>query len=174
MKKTWGTKGLSNPTPNGKGKPEPKASVRSVGAIPVVTRFFANMRIRNRQKSIDKIGNRIEDLVTKERHKVEQVIKAAEKTDIHKVIMDARALRDRLEEAACAKVKFRGGDGDEGVDDFDAGLSPEEIAKAKHECVEAANAAAGVAWKSGTGHGGDPKFVIWNAAKNRCADEKGI
>ncbi|MGH9389816.1 MAG: hypothetical protein ACRD1Z_09385, partial [Vicinamibacteria bacterium] len=88
-------------------EPSPTGSVFRLGvAIPLISRFFAGMRIRAREKSIKTIGERIEGMVTKERGKVEDVINYARRTDLKSVFDRALSLRDKLEDAACTKLKF--------------------------------------------------------------------
>lgn len=85
----------------------PDDSVFKMGAaIPIVSRLFMGQRIRHREAAIRKIGSRLKEMVAKEEGKIEKVIAAAEKTDLHSVVQRARSLRDKLEDAACAKVKF--------------------------------------------------------------------
>jgi len=92
----------------GRAKPAPERgdSVFKMGQVPILSRFFVRARIRGREKAISKIAQRLENMVTDERQRIENVIKAAERTDIHSVVRDARALREKLEDASCVKPEF--------------------------------------------------------------------
>lgn len=169
MDKTWGNKGLRNPTPGQATGP----SVKRMGVnIPFVSKLFVGMRIRGAKKAIDKLENKIENNVAKVRQKVDDIVAAAKKTDSAHLIDEAKKLQDRLEEAACVEPKFREtDDGEKG-----GGRAPALTAQEKHEikikCVRAANSAAGVLWKSGTGHGGDAKYPVWKDAFDECFKEE--
>lgn len=104
--KIWNTKGLT--TPLSRGKESSVHTVSKLGAaIPIFSRLWTSTRIKSREGSISKLGRRLDKMVSKEMIKVDKVIAAAEKTDIHSVVERARSLRNKLEDAACAKVKFR-------------------------------------------------------------------
>ena len=169
MDQTWGSKGLRNPTPGSPTGP----SVKRMGAnIPIVSKLFVGLRIRGAKKAIDKLENQIENNVGKIRQKVDDIVAAAKRTDSARLIEDAKKLQDRLEEASCVEPKFREtDDGEKG-----GGRAPALTAQEKHEikikCVKGANAAAGVLWKSGTGHGGDPKYPAWKDAFDECFREE--
>lgn len=116
--KLWNAKGLR--TSLGRGRKstvhEPSGdSVFKLGAaVPIFSRLFVGGRIKSREGSIRKIGSRLEKMVTVEKGKIEKVIAAAERTDIHSLVQRARSLRDKLENAACSKVKFVGTEDEEG------------------------------------------------------------
>jgi len=167
MKKTWTTKGLRNPTPG----PAPTHSARRMGAIPVVSKLFVGLRIKGADKAINKLEDKIENMVGKARQKVDSIVAAAKKTDSANLIERAKKLQERLEEASCIEPEFReGGDGKGG------GHAPALTAQEKHEikikCIRGANSAAGVLWKSGTGHGGDAKYPAWKDAFDACFKEE--
>jgi hypothetical protein len=167
MKKTWATKGLRNPTPG----PAAGHSARRMGTIPIVSKIFVGLRIRGAAKAINKLEDKIENMVGKQRQKVDSIVAAAKKTDSARLIEDAKKLQDRLEEASCVEPEFR-----EGQDDKGGSRAPALTAQEKHEikikCVRGANAAAGVLWKSGTGHGGDAKYPAWKDAFDACFREE--
>jgi hypothetical protein len=115
--KTWGVRGVRTSLEQN-GKPmirnSASGSVLRLGVtIPLVTRFFVGRRIKSRESAISKIGHRLSQMVTAEKGKIEKVIAAAERTDIHSLVDRARSLQDKLEEAACVKVKFRETEEDE-------------------------------------------------------------
>lgn len=169
MKKRWGVKGIQAPSPvAGKAAPAgKKSSVNRIGNIPIISKVFVGLRIRGAKKGISKLENKIENMVGKYRQKVDSIVAAAKKTDSARLIDEAKQLQDRLEEAACVEPEFR-----ESVGPDDAGrtpaLSKDEKRQIRITCTTTANAAQGVAWKSGTGHGGDPKFPAWKSTFDEC------
>jgi hypothetical protein len=109
--KIWNEKGLKTSLTRGKRSPAPEASPDSVfklgAAIPIFSRLYIGARIRSREGAISKVGRKLDKMVSRESIKIEKTIAAAEKTDIHSLVQRARSLRDKLEKAACADVKFR-------------------------------------------------------------------
>lgn len=109
--KLWNAKGIKTSLARGKkpsvSEPQPDSVFKLGAAIPIFSRLFVGGRIRSRESSISKISRRLEKMVTTEKGKIEKVISAAERTDIHSLVQRARSLRDKLEDAACSKVKFR-------------------------------------------------------------------
>ena len=152
--------------------PAPAHSARRMGTIPIVSKLFVGLRIRGAEKAINKLEDKIENMVGKARQKVDAVVAAAKKTDSANLIEKAKKLQDRLEEASCVEPEFRESSDDKGG----GGRAPALTAQEKHEikikCVKGANAAAGVLWKSGTGHGGDPKYPAWKDAYDSCFREE--
>jgi hypothetical protein len=167
MKKAWSTKGLRNPTPG----PGQSHSARRMGTIPFISKAFVGLRIRGAEKLINKLEDKVETMVGKARQKVDSIVAAAKKTDSAALIEKAKGLQDRLEKASCVEPEFR-----EGGDDKGGGRAPSLTAQEKHEikikCIRGANSAAGVLWKSGTGHGGDAKYPTWKDAYDVCFKEE--
>lgn len=115
--KTWNGRGIKTSLARGRSSSAPDStdSVLRLGvAIPIVSRVLVGTRIRMRESAISKLGLRISKIVDKEKAKVEKVVAAAERTDIHSLVNRARSLRDKLEDAACAKLKFPEIDEEEG------------------------------------------------------------
>jgi cell division septum initiation protein DivIVA len=79
----------------------------NLGKIPFVSKFFINQRIKFAKKSIAKTREKIKKLVENQRKKVDSIISEANEIDSIKILNEANALRDRLEEAACVEVDFK-------------------------------------------------------------------
>jgi len=142
-----------------------------MGTIPIVSKLFVGLRIRGASKAINKLEDKIESMVGKARQKVDSIVAAAKKTDSARLIEDAKKLQDRLEEASCVEPEFREGQDDKGGSRAPA-LTEQEKHEIKIKCVRGANSAAGVLWKSGTGHGGDAKYPAWKDAYDTCFKEE--
>ncbi|MGH9391171.1 MAG: hypothetical protein ACRD1Z_16270, partial [Vicinamibacteria bacterium] len=127
--KGWNKSGLRTSLTRGRKLPVTEPSSESVfrlGGIPIVDRWLANQRIRGRQQSIKKIGDKVEKMVSKERQKIESVIDFARRTDIRTVHDSAIALRDKLEKAACVKLKFKEVEEDEEAEVKIPGLTKDQ------------------------------------------------
>lgn len=173
MDKTWGNKGLRNPTPGQATGP----SVKRMGVnIPFVSKLFVGMRIRGAKKAIKKLEDQIENNVSKVRQKVDDIVAAAKKTDSAHLIDEAKQLQNRLEEAACVEPEFREDGGEGGGGGAGGGRKPKLTAQQKRDikikCLRAANSAAGVLWQSGTGHAANAKYPLWKDTYDECFQEE--
>jgi hypothetical protein len=146
--KIWNRSGLKTSLSRGRKIETLSESTFKIGGIPIIDRWLANQRIRGREQSIKKIEDKVKDLVTKEHQKIDSVIDFAKRTDIKTVYDRALALRDKLEDAACTKIKFSDRDDDE----VDVPSKPGRPAKAEPKNVICIKGIAGALFINGS-HG---------------------
>lgn len=175
----WNAKGIRISLSKGRAKPAPEeaSSVFRLGiVIPVISRVIIGARIRSREKAISKLGRRISSMVDKEKAKVENVVSAAEQTDIHSIIQRARALREKLEDAACAKVKFP--EAGEKVEDAIKPVKPPKIEPLNILCIRAiARVLFDKDYTTGmvSGEGSEQRFrrSDLNIVLDKCVEQEG-
>ena len=107
--------------------------MRKLGQIPILSKYFVRLRIQGAKKSIRKAGNRISDLVEKQRKKIDEIVAAANRTDSARLINEAKALRNDLEKVSCVKVKFR----EEPITGAPKRVSAPSTDDVSSECIEA-------------------------------------
>jgi hypothetical protein len=148
----WNTKGIRTSLSRGPKstvhEPSPDSVFKMGAAIPIFSRIFVGQRIRHRENAISKIGRTLDAMVTAEKGKIEKVITAAESSDIHNLVVRARNLREKLEDAACTKIKFSDRDDDEA----DVPSKPGRPAKAEPKNVICIKGIAGALFVNGS-HG---------------------
>lgn len=106
--------------------------------IPILSPWLAKRAIAAREDSIAKIDKKVSNLVKDEKAKIDKAVEKAEKTNKHDLIVRAHKLREKLEDAACAKMKF-----DTGDEMDEPTMSKEEAHRLTEECIAATNAKTG-------------------------------
>lgn len=150
--KTWNRRGLKGP-PSGK-----------LGYIPFFTKWNIRRKMRSLERKADALGKRLCDLADQAK---EEKAKAANVFVTSEYNRLTESLDEHFESAGkCAEV---------GGERPGRGETKKEVEKVSREvkkaCVGTANAKVGVDWKSGTGHGGDPKYDEWEKARKECLEK---
>ena len=178
MAKKYRPRGISVPLATSKGKPSTLRKGRVAG-VPFLSTFFAKRAVSKREKAIKAVKDKVDTLVTSESQKVENVIRQAEETNNHKLIVRARSLREQLENASCREPKFEEGP-DEGSEPHAPKMTKAERDALLKDCAASANAATGMNWESTRGHFStkDPaKLDIakkWQETYESCQAQKGL